>query len=190
MFNIGDIVLLKISGEKVQILGSVKSPAIGGDGERATSSHKPGGKEVFNMANCFVRDSWYVEPPAKGSDPEAWKDWLDKDRKAAIQAKRAFTKTQAHSEPPESMNGNTMRKVCGVWKSTTNIGFTGDEESGHLEPIVQPSQERDLACSKITPVPRGVSHKHNGTHNRKVRRDALKSANSRFAQLRRQGKLS
>jgi hypothetical protein len=36
MFSVGDIVLLKISGEKVQILGSVKSPAIGGDGERAT----------------------------------------------------------------------------------------------------------------------------------------------------------
>ena len=142
------------------------------------------------MSNCWIRKDFYIAPPTKDATPAEWEQWLIADKKKAISEKRAFTRRQAHETPPESMNGSTMRRVNGVWRATTNIGFTGDAESGRLEPIIQPSQERDLACSRIIPLPRGVSHKRSGNQNRKVRKTALKAANAHFAQLRRQGKLS
>lgn len=143
------------------------------------------------MSNSWIRKDFYLPAPEKGSTVEQWKDWLNKDRKAAISDKRAFTKSQKAENLPDSFQPTETRKVNGVWRSVTAIGFAGDmENGGQLEPVVQPSQERDLARNNIIPTPRGVSHKHSGNHNRKVHRDALKAANSHFAQLRRKGKLS
>jgi hypothetical protein len=127
------------------------------------------------MDNTFVRKDFYVEPPKKDASVEEWNSWLKKDKTAAAAAKRAFTKSQVQGDLPDSAQPTAMRKINGVWKATTAIGFVGDVESGHLEPVVAENQERDYILARMGGTARGVSHTKAGNEKRKLRRARRKA---------------
>ena len=143
------------------------------------------------MDSTFVRKDFYVTPPAKDSTPEEWATWLKQDQAKAKAAKAAFTRSLKAQEMPAHLNGTATRKINGVWRSTTAIGFTGSVEdgTGQAEAIIEPNQERDIARSKIVPLPRTKSTKRTGQVNRKATIIANKLRNSHFAELRRKGKI-
>jgi len=128
------------------------------------------------MDNTFVRKDFYINPPAKDASPEEWQKWLKKDKHAAIQARKAFNKTLAQAELPDFAQGTSMRKVNGVWKQSTAIGFVGDAETGgSLEPMVEENQMRDYIRARLTGTDRGVSHVRSATEKRKARRARRKA---------------
>ena len=142
------------------------------------------------MDSTFVRKDFYVTPPPAGSSPEVWDAWLKADRKEAIKAKAKFTRSQKAGEVPTSMQQSAMRKINGVWKATTPIGFAGSvEDGGQLEPMVEATQELDLVRTRIVDGPRGTDHHTSGTFQRKAAKSQVKSRNSHFAMLRRRGKI-
>lgn len=122
------------------------------------------------MDSTFVRKDFYIDPPAKDATSDEWQKWLKKDNAKAAAAKRAHTKSLAHADLPDFAQGQTMRKINGVWKATTAIGFVGDAETGHVEPIVPENQERDYILARMTGTDRGVSHTKAGNEKRKARR--------------------
>jgi hypothetical protein len=101
------------------------------------------------MGNTFVRQDFYIDPPKKDAAAEEWKAWIDKDNRAATNAKRAYTRSQVQGDIPESAQETSMRRVNGVWKATTNIGYVGNEDSGHLEPTIEATQELDFAQARF-----------------------------------------
>jgi hypothetical protein len=103
------------------------------------------------MGNTFVRESFYIDPPDRDASKEEWTAWIEKDNKAATNAKRAFTRTLEVCDIPETAQETSTRKVNGVWKSATNIGFVGNEDSGHLEPVLEPTQELDFSQARFNP---------------------------------------
>lgn len=121
-------------------------------------------------STIFVRKSFYVQPPTKDSAPAEWEAWLKKDTQAAINAKRAFTKSLPACEIPANAQGTTARKVNGVWKASTSIGFVGDAETGHLEPVVEATQEKECLLASLTQKARGISHIKTGSEKRKARK--------------------
>lgn len=124
------------------------------------------------MSSTFVREAFYVNPPKHNATPAEWEEWMEKDRKAAIQAKRAYTRSQPACELPANAQGTTFRRVNGVWKQSTSIGFVGEGEgNGHLEPMIEATQEKDYILSCITPKNRGYSKSRSGNQKRKARRD-------------------
>lgn len=93
--------------------------------------------------SSFVRKDFYLEPPAKDATVEVWNEWLRKDRAAAIAAKRAHTKTLAHSEIPETMRASVVVKIGGVYKQTAMIGLVSEgEDRTRLEAAVEADQDR------------------------------------------------
>lgn len=135
----------------------------------------PTSEEGVVEAN-FVRKEWYVEPPAKGAPPEVWAAWLEADRKAAIAAKRAFTKAQKYAEAPESARATVTAKIGGVWKQTALVGFTGDAESNTLaiEAAVDADQERSIVLARQLgeAAPRGTVSKGRSARQRQAKRAA------------------
>jgi hypothetical protein len=128
------------------------------------------------MDNTFVRKDFYVEPPAKDAPVEEWNNWLKKDNAKARAAKATFTKSQTQAELPEFAQGVSVRKVGGVYRQSTAIGFVGEgENNGHLEPVVAPSQERDYILARMGGNARGVSHTLSGNEKRKARRARRKA---------------
>ena len=127
------------------------------------------------MDNTFVRKDFYIQPPTKDAKPEEWTTWLAKDKAEAIKAKRAFTRTLAHAELPDFAQGQSMRKINGVWKSTTAIGFVGDAETGHMEPTVEALQKKEYILARMGGMDRGVSHTKAGNEKRKLRRARRKA---------------
>jgi hypothetical protein len=129
------------------------------------------------MSTTFVRESFYVLPPKKGATPEAWEQWLKEDRKAAINAKRAFTRSQDACDLPESAQETSMRKVGGVWKQTTSIALTGSVEDGSatLEPVVDANQENDYVRARFDISNRGAENVLRGNSRRAAKRAARKA---------------
>jgi len=80
----------------------------------------------------FVRKDFYLDPPKKGAPVEEWNAWLEADRKAAIQAKRAYTLSQVHGELPEFLQPRTLSKVGGVYRQSAMVGFVGSAEKDNL----------------------------------------------------------
>ena len=116
----------------------------------------------------FIRRDFYVSPPSTMATPKEWNTWLEKDRKAAIQARRTFTKSLPACELPANTQGLTSRKVGGVWRQSSNIGYTGDAETGgHLEPMVEATQERSVDVARMMFKARGVSHVKSGAEKRR-----------------------
>ena len=128
------------------------------------------------MDSTCVRKDFYLDPPAKGSPPEAWEVWLKADRKEAAKAKAAYTRSLKAVEMPAHLNGTATRKINGVWRSTTAIGFTGSAEdgTGQAEAIVEPTQERDFIRARLTGVDRGKGK--SGAQKRDSHRAKLKAA--------------
>ena len=124
----------------------------------------------------FVRKDFYIDPPDANATPEQWNEWLNADRQEAIKAKRAYTRTLEAGDMPESMQASAMRKVNGVWKASTAIGFVGDAEAGtgHVEPTVEATQEVEVLQAEYINKPRGLSHLKSGNAKRKARRAARK----------------
>jgi hypothetical protein len=89
----------------------------------------------------FVRREYYIEPPAKGASVEAWAEWQKADRQAAINAKRAFTKAQAHAEIPEYLQPKAMVKIGGVYRQSALVGLVGDGDSTRLEAAIDADQD-------------------------------------------------
>ena len=126
--------------------------------------------------STFVRAAFYVKPPTKDAPQAEWEAWINLDNKAAIQAKRAYTKSCPAQELPANAQGVTARKINGVWKASTNIGYVGGEDVGHLEPAVEATQDRDPFAVSA----RGVSHARSGNNKRKARRDRRRAKRMGF----------
>jgi hypothetical protein len=127
-------------------------------------------------SNTFVRESFYIDPPTQTSTPEQWEEWIKQDNRQAAAAKRKYTKHQKHCELPDFAQGNTMRKIGGVWRQSTPIGFSGDiEAGGHLEPTVEASQEHDYIRAQLVGTIRGNKKLKNGGQKYKARRAARKA---------------
>ena len=129
------------------------------------------------MDNSFIRSSFYFEPPQANATREEWATWLAKDNKAAIAAKRAFNKAHSQGELPEIAESTSTVKIGGVWKQSTAIGFVGgaSEGEGHLEPVVDASQDRDYDVARFEHKPRGMTKLNNGCNIRKARRARRKA---------------
>jgi hypothetical protein len=125
----------------------------------------------------FVRKDFYIQPPAKNAKPEEWTVWQEKDRRAAIAARRSWNKLHAKDEVISLPEATSTLRVGGVWKQTTALGFVGgsDDSGGHLEPIVEATQERDYIRARMTGTDRGVSHTRSVTSKHKARRDKRKA---------------
>ena len=90
----------------------------------------------------FVRREYYLEPPAKGSTPEVWAAWLEADKLAAAQAKRAFTRSQKHAEIPDYLAPKVVAKVGGVYRQSAMVGFVGDGDGSRIEAAVDADQDQ------------------------------------------------
>lgn len=89
----------------------------------------------------FVRKDFYLEPPGKGASPEAWQAWLEADRQAAIQAKRAHTKGLKHGEIPESLQPKVLSKINGVYRQSAMVGLVGEGDSTRIEAAIDADQD-------------------------------------------------
>lgn len=103
------------------------------------------------METTFVRKDFYIQPPAKDAPPEEWAEWLKKDTRKAAAHKAAYTKSLEHADIPEEFQASTMRKVGGVWRQSTAIGFVGDVEDDtcSAEPMVEAGQDRKVILSDM-----------------------------------------
>lgn len=130
----------------------------------------------------FVRQEYYVEPPAKGASVEVWQAWQKADRQAAINAKRAFTRSQVHAEIPEYLQPKVLAKIGGVYRQSAMVGFVGDGDSSRLEAAVDADQDTKAIMRPWDKIGgRGASTvKRNGSSKRaaaKARRRARKGQN-------------
>jgi hypothetical protein len=87
----------------------------------------------------FVRSSFYVQPPTNQASVKDWENWLTQDHKAAVQAKRAFTRSLKDRSYDDLPAMNTA-KVNGVYKQVSAVGFS----DGGIDQIVQATQELDV----------------------------------------------
>jgi hypothetical protein len=95
------------------------------------------------MENCFVRKDFYIDPPSKDSSKEDWAKWIKKDDRKARAHKALYTRSFKQEDAPDEYQAHTQRKIGGVWRQTSAIGFTGgDEEHSNVEPIVESDQEK------------------------------------------------
>ena len=132
--------------------------------------------------SSFVRKDFYLEPPGKGASPEVWKAWLEADRQAAIQAKRAHTKSLAHADIPEAFQAKVLSKVGGVYRQSAMVGLVGDGDSTRIEAAVDADQDTRTHMTPWAKVGgRGErSAKRSGSAKRaaaKARRKARKGQN-------------
>jgi hypothetical protein len=126
--------------------------------------------------SSFIRKEYYLEPPGKGASVSEWQAWQKADRQAAINAKRAFTKTQAYAEVPESGQAKALVKSGGCWRQSALVGFIGDADQGtsRVEAAIDADQERRviLARQEIDSPRRGVKSKGKNVRQAKSKRDA------------------
>jgi hypothetical protein len=94
--------------------------------------------------SSFVRKDFYLEPPQKGAPVAEWNKWLEADRQAAAQAKRAHTKTLKHAEVPEFLQPKVMAKVNGVYRQSAMVGFVTDGDTSKVEAAVDAEQGKRL----------------------------------------------
>ena len=125
-------------------------------------------------STTFVRKTFYVKPPNKGAPVEEWRNWMDKDRQEAINAKRAHTKALAQEDLPDSLVPSRMVKINGVWKQSCAVGLVGDgPDAFHSEPMVEADQEKVTIMSQWTDSKRGTkSYKKTRSEQRQARRIA------------------
>jgi len=82
----------------------------------------------------FVEKEFYHEPPKATATPEEWTAWMDGEKKARANAKRAFTKAQDHADTPDQFHDVVMVKQGGVWRQgNIMMGFNGNSDEGTLE---------------------------------------------------------
>lgn len=136
----------------------------------------------------FVRKSFYVEPPPGDATIDEWHKWQEADKKAAIKAHRAYTLSMRTRDIPEAMQVNSMRKVGGVWRQATSIGFCGDAETGRLEPMEEATQEREYIRFFTVPKHVGKETLQEKMYKAKVSRQAFlkRRAKRREKELQRQ----
>jgi len=134
------------------------------------------------MSTTFVRKDFYVEPPKEGSSIANWNKWLVKDEKAAIVAKRQFTRSLVPCDLPESAQESSLRRINGVWKQTTSIGLSGSISDGTatLEPIVEATQEIDLIRASFEIKKRGKQNLESRSDKRKDKRNRRKARKQGF----------
>lgn len=82
--------------------------------------------------SSWVRESFYIPPPAKDAPVEQWSAWLKADRALAIQAKRAHTMS-LKAEPENARlwagsGGQLVKGGDGVYRQSS--GFVGFESAG------------------------------------------------------------
>lgn len=87
----------------------------------------------------FVEKEFYCRPPEKDADPKEWEEWLLKEKRKRAAHKAAFTRSLKHEEMPEEMQQTTQRKIGGVWRQVTPVGFNGSAEDGDL--TLEPTQD-------------------------------------------------
>jgi hypothetical protein len=98
----------------------------------------------------FVRDAFYLPPPARNSPASVWATWLKADRALAIQAKRRHTMS-LKAEPENAVrlwshgSGIPIAGKDGVHRQSTGfIGFEsrGAEGGADVVAAVQATQDR------------------------------------------------
>ena len=125
----------------------------------------------------FVRKETYVDPPAKGSSLEVWQAWLVADKNAAIAAKRAFTKSQAHGEIPDALQARTVSKVGGVYRQSAMVGFVSDgADSARIEVAVDATQDQVVLTPWVQVGGRGKSTAKKINNSKRAKRKALRKA--------------
>ena len=129
------------------------------------------------MDNTFVGKDFYVEPPKKSTSVDEWNNWLKKDNQKRAAAKASHTRKQ---QPVEPVFQQVTRKVNGVWRSQTPIGFSGSEEHGfQVEPVQHADQERKLVASRWEKRKRGTkgksSHARKKSRRKSQQRDQIKT---------------
>jgi len=99
----------------------------------------------------FIREGFYIDPPAKDASPDEWQQWVRADDRKAAAAKAKYTKSLDHSSVPVEFAESTTRKVDGKWTQTTNIGFSGDFEAGNgnLEIAVEGDQDKVICLADM-----------------------------------------
>lgn len=96
----------------------------------------------MTMDKCFVRSSWYVDPPAKNATKEEWEQWLEADAKEAKAAKIRFARSRK-SQRLECTSDLSVAKINGVYRQVPALGFV-EQGGGRLEPIVEAAQEQEV----------------------------------------------
>jgi len=98
----------------------------------------------------FVRDAFYIDPPAKGASPDEWAKWLKADARKAAAAKAAHTKAQEYGEVsdlPGFVPGMAIKGPGGVYRQQyTAIGFGGDWENGNgtIDLVAPATQDKHI----------------------------------------------
>lgn len=125
---------------------------------------------------CFVRESFYVQPPSKDASLDDWKAWDKEETQAAITAKRNFSR-QANKlakpidiEPPQIVS----RGKGGIYRSTSLVGLTGDFEAGtgSIEAVDCDNAEEIVVRKQATKTPRNRPHR--SKEELRARKKALK----------------
>lgn len=98
--------------------------------------------------SSFIRESFYLPPPAKDAPVEQWSAWLKADRALAIQAKRAHT-LATKAEPENARlwahgSGQLVKGAGGVYRQSEGfIGFeSAGEDSAAVVAAVPATQDR------------------------------------------------
>ena len=132
---------------------------------------KPG---VVN--GSFVRKDFYLDPPQKGAPVEEWNAWLEADKQAAAQAKRAHTKSLKHEEVPEFLQPKVLSKVGGVYRQSAMVGFIGDGETSRVEAAVDAEQGKVMALNAFRHGGRGQqTASRSGSAKRAKKRAAMQA---------------
>jgi hypothetical protein len=140
------------------------------------------------MDNTFVRKDFYISPPGQDASEKEWSEWLRADNRKAAVDKAQHTKRIQQSDLPDEYQGNSIRRINGVWKQTTTVGLSGDFDSpngGAMEPAVEPEQERLLYLHRLSENTRkrGTNTKGRSAARHRKRRQlkkARKSTPSKF----------
>lgn len=132
------------------------------------------------MDTTFVRKDFYISPPNQDASEREWNEWLRADNRRASVEKARHTRKMQQSDLPDEYQGNSMRRVDGVWRQTTAVGLSGDFDSsngGTMEPTVEPEQERLLHLNRLAgnTRKRGVSTKGRSAARHRKRRQLKKA---------------
>lgn len=128
----------------------------------------------LSMSKSFVRESFYIQPPAKGASREDWVNWITADEQAATQARRLFNRSRKDRDV-DTMPAMSVAKVGGVFKQVSAIGFVGEGEGqSRTEPIAEATQEVEVEQARARL--QGLTHRSHGRSNHKSRRQAIREA--------------
>lgn len=147
---------------------------------RLSTKCRKSSERCMIMDSTFVRKDFYISPPNQDASEEEWNNWLRADNRKAAVEKAQHTRKMQQSDLPDEYQGNSIRRVNGVWRQTTAVGLSGDFDSsngGTVEPTVEPEQERLLHLHRLAENTRkrGTNTKGRSAARHRKRRQLKKS---------------